>query len=45
MLLFEGYVKRVAVDVSEILVNFTGLNDVPKRVLLIVTVATPSNSK
>jgi hypothetical protein len=45
LLLFEGYIKRVAVVLSETLINFTGLKDVPKRVLLTVTVARPSNSK
>ena len=33
------------VVVSEALVNFTGLKNVPKKVLLTVTVARPSNSK
>ena len=35
----------MAVVVSETLVNFTELKDVPKSVLLTVTVARPSNSK
>lgn len=45
MLLFEGYLKIAAVVVSETLVNFAGLKDVPKRILFTVTVARPSNSK
>jgi len=45
VLLFEGYLKIVAVVVFETLVNFTGLKDVPNRILFTVTVARPSNSK
>jgi hypothetical protein len=45
LLLLEVYLQTVAVVFSENSANFTGLKDVPKRVLLTVTFARPPNSK